>query len=581
MFNIIKSVRKRYRWALLAIALLISGSALLLQLSISVQKYDAKIINIAGKQRMLSQKIAWHSNTILNTNNYSALHTQSLKKSLNVFKSAHQQLLAQSPNGEYKYLTPELIKLYLYEPIQLDKSVTQYILEAEKLLYQKGEVKQSVFSIEEVEALLLNLDKAVSLYEQSALSKVNWVSNLEILCWLLAMILLLIELRFVFMPMEKEVTSTLLELQKQKDFVQQISQNKEHFIARASHEFRTPLQGLITSIEALEITPEQESIKTQAKYCSLRLISMLDELQDLQALSAGKWVPHLKDENLLESCNKVVIAYKYACKQKGIKLTSHLDESLNCICKLDHQRLQHMFTELMSNAIKFTAQGEINVSAKLLNNEFCLTVKDTGCGFSQAIADLEFDSFKQSNHFQGLRTGLTRVQYVVKALHGAISFKNNETHGATVTLSLPIISHKEALVEHTVNSNLTCLVVEDNPLNTLLLTRILTLLNLSYECAVNGEIACDMVSKNEYDIIFMDLNMPVMDGFEAIKIIRSELNKTMPIIAVTANTSDDDMEQVYKNGANFHIHKPISQQAIEDALNSIREINFTCSEGTC
>ena len=72
-----------------------------------------------------------------------------------------------------------------------------------------------------------------------------------------------------------------------------------------------------------------------------------------------------------------------------------------------------------------------------------------------------------------------------------------------------------------------------------------------------------------------------MDGFEAIKIIRSELNKTMPIIAVTANTSDDDMEQVYKNGANFHIHKPISQQAIEDALNSIREINFTCSEGTC
>lgn len=463
--------------------------------------------------------------------------------------------------------------LYFGETIGLDKAVFDYIEQTERLLYQQGEINHSVFSIKHVETLLTKLDKAVSLFESQAVKKVNWVANLEILCWLLAMTLLLIELRFVFIPMEKEVSDTLLELQKQKDFVYQTSQNKEHFIARASHEFRTPLQGLITSIEELEVSDKQQSVKTQANYCALRLIAILDELQDLQALSAGKWVPHLNDENLLEPCNKVVIAYKHACKQKGLKLVSCLDESLNCVCKLDHQRLQHTLTELISNAIKFTQKGEITVSAKLLNDEFHLTVSDTGSGFSKKIISLEFDSFKQTNHFQGLRTGLTRVQYVVKALHGEITFTNNKTHGALVSLCLPVTISKALLTPLKVNDKLTCLVVEDNPLNTMLLTRILSLLGLSYDCAENGKVACDMVSENQYDIVFMDLNMPVMDGFEAIKKIRSDLNKVMPIIVITANTSQNDIERVYEYGANLHIHKPISQQAIKDVLNSISVVS--------
>ncbi|QQM64567.1 response regulator [Pseudoalteromonas sp. LC2018020214] len=573
MFNIIKSVRTRYRWALIAIALLISGSALLMQHSFSVQKFDAKIINIAGSQRMLSQKIAWHSNAMLNISNYSPAHTESLEKSLNTFKKSHQILLTKNSDDEYIYLNPALVDLYFGETIGLDKAVFDYIEQTERLLYQQGEINHSVFSIKHVETLLTKLDKAVSLFESQAVKKVNWVANLEILCWLLAMTLLLIELRFVFIPMEKEVSDTLLELQKQKDFVYQTSQNKEHFIARASHEFRTPLQGLITSIEELEVSNKQQSVKTQANYCALRLIAILDELQDLQALSAGKWVPHLNDENLLESCNKVVIAYKHACKQKGLKLVSSLDESLNCVCKLDHQRLQHTLTELISNAIKFTQKGEITVSAKLLNDEFHLTVSDTGSGFSKKITSLEFDSFKQTNHFQGLRTGLTRVQYVVKALHGEITFTNNKTHGALVSLYLPVTISKALPTPLKVNNKLTCLVVEDNPLNTMLLTRILSLLGLSYDCAENGKVACDMVSENQYDIVFMDLNMPVMDGFEAIKKIRSDLNKVMPIIVITANTSQNDIERVYEYGANLHIHKPISQQAIKDALNSISVVS--------
>ncbi|MBH0015259.1 response regulator [Pseudoalteromonas arctica] len=569
MFKVVANIRTRYRWALIAIALLISTSASLMQYYFSVQKYDAKIINMAGKQRMLSQKIAWHSNELLLSATNISEHTKALKASVVSFKKTHNYLLSKNANGEYQYLTPKLIKLYTLAPHKLDTQVATYIQQAENLLYQQGQVDKRIFSVTEVEELLKQLDHAVNLFEEQAVQKLNWVSNLELLFWLMAMFLLLVELRFVFMPMEKEIGNALSKYQKQKEFAQQVSQNKEHFIARASHEFRTPLQGLITSIEELKVSDTHQSVKTQANYCALRLIAILDELQDLQALSTGKWVPQFKNENLLESCNKVLMAYEHACLQKGLKLVSCLDESLNCVCKLDHQRLQHTLTELISNAIKFTTEGEITVSAKLFNDELCVTVSDTGCGFSKEITDLEFDSFKQTNHFQGLRTGLTRVQYVVKALHGEITFKNNEAHGALVSLHLPIIASKALPNSRKINDKLKCLVVEDNPLNTILLTRILSLLGLSYNCAENGKVACDMVSENQYDIVFMDLNMPVMDGFEAIKKIRSDLNKVMPIIVITANTSQNDIERVYEYGANLHIHKPISQQAIKDALNSI------------
>lgn len=568
MFKIIANVRQRYRWALIAIALLISGSALLLQYGFSVQKYDAKIINVAGKQRMLSQKIAWHSNSLLASRIDVATHTQSLEQSLKQFKSAHQMLLTKQGNG-YRYLTKELEALYFSAPANLDQEVNEFIAQASWLLYQQGEVNTDVLAITHVENLLTKLDRAVNLFEQHAVKKVNRVSNLELLCWLVAMVLLLVELRFVFMPMEKEVERTLSALQKQKDFVAQMSQNKEHFIARASHEFRTPLQGLMTSIEELNISPEQQSIKTQASYCTLRILSMLDELQDLQALSTGKWSPILKNENLLESINKVVMAYEYAAQQKGLKVVTHFNDSLNCFCKLDHQRLQHVLTELISNAIKFTEDGEIVVSATMEGSKLHLTVQDSGCGFTSEITELEFDSFKQTNHFQGLRTGLTRAQYVVKALHGDIEFKNNTANGAIVTLNLPIEITKQERSEREFEKKLFCLVVEDNELNTLLLTRILTNLGVECECAINGQVACEMVQKTHYDIIFMDLNMPVMDGFEATKKIRTELNKTMPIIVVTANTSVEDMNLVYEYGASEHIHKPISKQAVADALVSV------------
>ncbi len=566
MFNIVKSIRKRYRWALIAIALLITLSALLMQYVFSVQKYDAKIINIAGKQRMLSQKIAWHSNALINETASNAQHLKSLAYSLGLFEQGHTFLLTKNEQGEAIYLNAALVDLYYAAPDNLDAEVSSFIKQAKKLLTQQEQADPVVFSVGEVEALLKKLDTAVSLFEQQAVTKVNWVANIELLCWFLTLALLLLELRFVFMPMERQVLQTLLEYQQQKEFAEQVSQNKEHFIARASHEFRTPLQGLISSINELTIPSSQQQIKRQAQYCSTRLLAMLGELQDLQALSLNRWSLKPTSDNLLTTLNKILAVYQYGCTEKGLKLITELAPSLDCAVIVDHARLQQIVSELLNNALKFTEQGEVTVIATLNNHRLELSIKDSGCGFSHPVGQLELDNNQQSNHFQGLRTGLTRVQYIVNALNGDIRFENNHPQGAIVFLSLPLEMDTSETKPTRLPDDLKCLVVEDNPLNMLVLTKLLSSLNIQVESAENGKVACEMAAENSYDVIFMDLNMPVMDGFEATKLLH-EKDKKRPIIVVTANTSDSDIARAKACGAISHIHKPIDQQSIIAALN--------------
>ncbi|WP_409424430.1 MULTISPECIES: response regulator [unclassified Pseudoalteromonas] len=566
MFNIVKSIRKRYRWALIAIALLISVSALLMQYVFSVQKYDAKIINIAGKQRMLSQKIAWHSNALINQTANNEQHLKSLAHSLGLFEQGHTFLLTKNEQAEAVYLNAALVDLYYATPGNLDAEVSVFIKQAKELLIQKEPANSAVLSVGEVEALLKKLDTAVSLFEQQAVTKVNWVANIELLCWFLTLALLFIELRFVFMPMERQVLQTLLEYQQQKEFAEQVSQNKEHFIARASHEFRTPLQGLISSINELNIPSSQQQIQRQAQYCSTRLLAMLDELQDLQALSLNRWSLKPTSDNLLTTLNKVLAVYEYGCTEKGLKLISELAPSLDCAVIVDHARLQQIVNELLSNALKFTEQGAVTVIATLNNNQLSLNVEDTGIGFSHPVDQFELDNNEQSNHFQGLRTGLIRMQYIVNALNGDIRFEHNHPQGTIVFLTLPLEMDTSEGKPTRLFDDLKCLVVEDNPLNMLVLKKLLSSLNIHVESAENGKVACEMAAENSYDVIFMDLNMPIMDGFEATKLLH-EKDKTRPIIVVTANTSDSDIARAKAFGAISHIHKPIDQQSIIAALN--------------
>ncbi|TMO43300.1 two-component system sensor histidine kinase/response regulator [Pseudoalteromonas sp. S4389] len=573
MFKLVTDIRRRYRFGLLAIAILISTSAALIQTLLYVQKGDAKVINIAGKQRMLSQKIALYGNALIyhEADSFQQQHRRLLEQAVDQFIAGHQFLIQQDSEGDYIYLNESLQAHYFLPPTALDAHVKRYISKAQLLLNSREnylEIDSSLFASNQLEALLTKLDQAVKLLEQKSVHKVTLLAVLEMMFWVIAMVLLLIELLFVFKPMENLITKALTSYKEQKDYAEQVNKTRERFIARTSHEFRTPLQGLTASIESLDIKEEQKLAQQQALYCANRLVVMLDELLDLQEMTTGQWQPKLDQGNLLETLKQAIASYEYACHEKKITLSVSLSDSLNSDFITDHPRLQQVVAELINNAVKFTpVQGRIAITATNQGKQrLLLEVQDNGKGFDELPSDIQDNENRTEQHFQGLKTGLLRVKHIVKALNGDIQFFNAQPQGAKVVLNLNFVSSPGTEQSAKLPGALNCLIVEDNPLNATILGRILKHFNYSFDVAENGLIATDMALHTQYDVIFMDLNMPVMDGFKAIDIIRNEQGQQTPILVVTANTSNDDLQRVYELGANLHVYKPISADSVEKAL---------------
>lgn len=573
MLQLVTDIRKRYRWGLLAIAILISVSAILIQSLLYIQKGDAKVINIAGKQRMLSQKIALYGNALIyhESDHFQQQHRRLLQQAVEQFIAGHQFLIQQDEQGHYIHLNEALEAHYFSPPTALDEHVKRYVSKAQQLLNNTDDfayVDRSTFVSNQLEALLTKLDQAVKLLEQKSVQKVTFLAVLELLFWLLAMTLLAIELFFIFKPMEKLVTKNIAKYKEQKEFAERVNKNKERFIARTSHEFRTPLQGLTASIEALDISDSQQLTKQQALYCVNRLVAMLDELMDLQQLTSGEWQLSFTSSNLLSTLKQAISPYEYACNDKGITLSLNLAESLNKEVSTDHARLTQIVAEIINNAVKFTpSQGRIAVTAACQGEQhFVMEIQDNGKGFEKPPTDLLSYENDSEQHFQGLKTGLLRVMHIVKALKGEIQFLNAEPQGVKVLINLELESTPKSVMPAPLPKALHCLIVEDNPLNATILGRMVSHLNYSFDVAENGLIATDKASEKHYDLIFMDLNMPVMDGFKAIDIIRNEQGQQVPILVVTANTSNDDLQRVYELGANLHVYKPITLDSVQKAL---------------
>ncbi|MDI4654611.1 MULTISPECIES: response regulator [Pseudoalteromonas] len=573
MLQLVTDIRKRYRWGLLAIAILVSVSAILIQSLLYIQKGDAKVINIAGKQRMLSQKIALYGNALIyhESDHFQQQHRRLLQQAVEQFIAGHQFLIQQDEQGHYIHLNEALEAHYFSPPTALDEHVKRYVSKAQQLLNNTDDfayVDRSTFVSNQLEALLTKLDQAVKLLEQKSVQKVTFLAVLELLFWLLAMTLLALELFFIFKPMEKLVTKNIAKYKEQKEFAERVNKNKERFIARTSHEFRTPLQGLTASIEALDISDSQQLTKQQALYCVNRLVAMLDELMDLQQLTSGEWQLSFTSSNLLSTLKQAISPYEYACNDKGITLSVNLADSLDKEVSTDHARLTQIVAEIINNAVKFTpSQGRIAVTAACQGEQhFVMEIQDNGKGFEKPPTDLLSYENDSEQHFQGLKTGLLRVMHIVKALKGEIQFLNAEPQGVKVLINLELESTPKSAMPAPLPKALHCLIVEDNPLNATILGRMVSHLNYSFDVAENGLIATDKASDKHYDLIFMDLNMPVMDGFKAIDIIRNEQGQQVPILVVTANTSNDDLQRVYELGANLHVYKPITLDSVQKAL---------------
>ncbi|MFV5699696.1 CheR family methyltransferase [Flavobacterium sp. ZT3R17] len=357
---------------------------------------------------------------------------------------------------------------------------------------------------------------------------------------------------------------------------------KQQFLSNMSHEIRTPMNAIIGFTRVIlktELSTKQKEYLNAIKLSGDTLIALINDILDLAKVDAGKMIFEKKPFKMAVSIASMLQLFETKIQEKNLKLVTNYDKKIPDVLLGDSIRLHQIILNLVSNAVKFTSQGKIMVSVHLLFEdeekviiEFAIT--DSGIGIAEDSIDLIFENFQQATNgasslYGGTGLGLAIVKQLVKSQGGSIRVKSKINEGSTFSFTLPFQKTKihaelesdlEAL--DTDITNLKVLVVEDMPLNQLLMKTILDDFGFERDIAENGKIAIEMLQTKSYDIILMDLQMPIMNGFEATKFVRNTMNLNIPIIALTADVTTVDLEKCKAVGMNDYIAKPIDEKLL-------------------
>ncbi|MES2650380.1 MAG: response regulator [Bacteroidota bacterium] len=381
------------------------------------------------------------------------------------------------------------------------------------------------------------------------------------------------------------------ELIQAKELAEQGKRVKESFLANMSHEIRTPINGIIGLINLLsqtEINEHQLEMLNLLKTSSTSLLGVINDVLDLSKIESGKFKINRGETKIIELCNSVVNLLGIGAKEKNIALTTLLDNDLPPILIADSLRLNQILMNLIGNAIKFTEKGSVTLKVQVLdkkgnNLKIQFSVIDTGIGIAKENIDKIFEVFEQANEhtttkFGGTGLGLSIVKSLAKLKGGTLAVESEEGKGSLFTftnwyevVSLQAINTTDQLKTNTLNpfNNVKVLLAEDNPINTFLIIKILKSWNVEIDVVENGQEAIDKLQENNYDLVLMDTYMPVMNGLDAIRLIRSGAvpnKQNIPIINFSAAVMEEDKQVAMDAGADDILNKSFEPQLLHDKI---------------
>ncbi|SKA07677.1 Signal transduction histidine kinase [Oceanospirillum multiglobuliferum] len=386
------------------------------------------------------------------------------------------------------------------------------------------------------------------------------------------------------------------------------NQAKSEFLSNMSHEIRTPLNGIIGSLQLMrleQLPPTLTPLIQDMNACSQNLLQLLNSILDLSRLQQQKLQLEYQAFSLHQAVEDVVRVVNGSIQSKKLQLNIRKDPALPSIIMGDHFRLQQVLINLLSNAAKFTSEGHVTLRL-LLNRqldeqhyEIKIEVSDTGIGISPEAQQQIFSPFTQADssttrRFGGSGLGLSLCKEIISSMGGEIGVRSQIGQGSTfwillnveVADSTAVITNMESAIPDVQATALVSasnhhqaknsdsdrpaliLVVEDNVINANLAGAILKKLGYQCEFAENGQIAFEMCQQQQYQLILMDCQMPVMDGLACTFKLRAEsnLNQSTPIVALTANAMLEDQQRCIEVGMNAFIAKPVSIQRLQGVL---------------